>query len=145
MAIMVDESLYPFRGQLYCHMMSTLTDRTQAEQELHAFADRLGLKRGWFQGKDPRHPHYDLSPGKRAQAVKSGALEVTNRAMIFMNPFGCDIWGTADVYCCNCYWYGHHSDLPLTEDSQGDPYNVCPRCFERVFGDIAKYDGFVPF
>lgn len=42
--------------------------------ELHEMARLLGLKREWFQ-KRPNFPHYDLSPGKRAQALRLGARE----------------------------------------------------------------------
>jgi hypothetical protein len=43
--------------------------------ELHAFADRLGMKREWFQ-KHPLASHYDLTPKIRAKAVELGAAEV---------------------------------------------------------------------
>lgn len=38
-------------------------------------ADRLGLKRAWFQNRTDL-PHYDLTEGKRHQAVRMGAIEV---------------------------------------------------------------------
>lgn len=52
--------------------------------ELHRFADGLGLKREYFQlGVDkntsvynPGHDHYDLTVGKRRQAIKLGATPV---------------------------------------------------------------------
>ena len=50
------------------HMMTTDID------ELHAFAKCLGLRREWFQ--DGSVPHYDLTPRKRALAIKLGATEV---------------------------------------------------------------------
>ncbi len=43
--------------------------------ELHAFARKLGLKRTWFQDYRP-HQHYDLTAGKRGQAVGLGAVEI---------------------------------------------------------------------
>ncbi len=46
-------------------------------EELHAFAEKIGLKRGWFQGW-ARIPHYDITPGKRVKAVEAGAVEVTD-------------------------------------------------------------------
>lgn len=51
-------------------------------EELHAFADRLGLKRSWFQTKPgrPWHDHYDLTRGKREQAIRLGAVAETWRA-----------------------------------------------------------------
>ncbi len=49
--------------------------------ELHAMAQRLGLKRSWFQSKPgkPWHDHYDLTRSKRDRAVDLGAIPVTWR------------------------------------------------------------------
>jgi hypothetical protein len=47
-------------------------------EELHRFAARLGLKRAWFQGQGAV-PHYDLTAGIRARAVRLGAVEVARR------------------------------------------------------------------
>lgn len=44
-------------------------------EELHAFAKRIGMKREWFQ--DGRVPHYDLTPGRRAEAKLAGAVFVS--------------------------------------------------------------------
>ena len=41
--------------------------------ELHEFALSIGLKRAWFQNHKFQ-PHYDLTRGKRHQAVRSGAI-----------------------------------------------------------------------
>lgn len=41
--------------------------------ELHAIADKIGLKQSWFQTKNARFLHYDLVPSKRALALKHGA------------------------------------------------------------------------
>ena len=43
-------------------------------EELHEFAQRLGLKRSWFQQGSA--PHYDLSKTKRRKAVELGATEL---------------------------------------------------------------------
>lgn len=75
MSVYVDESRWLFRGQRYCHMAADTLD------ELHAMADRLGLRRQWFQDK-PGHPHYDLSPAMRQRAVALGAIEVTARQLV---------------------------------------------------------------
>ena len=52
--------------------------------ELHAFAAKLGLRRGWFQ---PHHilPHYDLTPARRVKAVALGATEVSMREYLRRN------------------------------------------------------------
>lgn len=51
------------------HMLASNLD------ELHAMAEKLGLKRAWFQGTST-FAHYDLTAGKRALAVKAGAVEI---------------------------------------------------------------------
>lgn len=53
--------------------------------ELHAMARKLGLKREWC--SDVTQPdsdllHYDLSPGKRLQALKNGAIPTSHRHMV---------------------------------------------------------------
>lgn len=57
------------------HLMADTLD------ELHGFAERLGMKREWFQGNG-RHPHYDLSPERWAEALRLGAQEVDSRELI---------------------------------------------------------------
>jgi hypothetical protein len=50
-------------------------------EELHRFAESIGLKRAWFQecksckrfGKPCVHWHYDVTESKRATALASGA------------------------------------------------------------------------
>ena len=59
------------------------------KEELHAFAVRLGLRRSYFQTcKANRlrcppqtcpHWHYDVTEGKREQALQLGALQIDNR------------------------------------------------------------------
>lgn len=56
------------KGQ-WCHMWA------DAVEELHAMADRIGMRREWFQDK-PGFPHYDLVPSKRAKAICLGAMEM---------------------------------------------------------------------
>lgn len=73
--IYVDEAVQ-YEGKRYkmCHMLSD-----DSLEELHAMADKIGLKRSWFQ----RHssPHYDLTESKRALAISMGAV-VTDSAGI---------------------------------------------------------------
>ena len=56
-----------------CHMFA------DSIPELVGFAKGIGLKESWLQGNDPdgrRIPHFDLTAGKRAQAVANGAIEI---------------------------------------------------------------------
>lgn len=77
MTVFVDEELsygWVLRGRTTksCHMFSNRTDN----EELHAVAAAIGMKRSWFQD-DPRLPHYDLTPSRRAAAIAKGAVSVT--------------------------------------------------------------------
>jgi hypothetical protein len=47
-------------------------------EELHAFAAKLGLRRSWFQPA-ASGLHYDLTASKRALAVRFGAVELEDR------------------------------------------------------------------
>ena len=73
MSIYVD-ALRRVKGRLWCHLLA------DSVEELHGFAQGVGIKRRWFQ--DHRHPHYDLSPTRRRQAVERGAIEVTTRELL---------------------------------------------------------------
>jgi len=67
--LLYDGAKPPFhRGS--CHMTADTLG------ELHAMADKIGLKRAWFQDH-PRCQHYDLTPPRRARAVAAGAIEET--------------------------------------------------------------------
>lgn len=55
-------------GHKWCHMWA------DTEEELHKMADKIGLKRSWFQNRE-RFPHYDLVPSKRRLALINGAIE----------------------------------------------------------------------
>ena len=47
-------------------------------EELHVFAEQIGMKRSWFQTHRIA-PHYDLTGTRRAVAVGLGAIEVGRR------------------------------------------------------------------
>lgn len=49
--------------------------------ELHRLAAEIGLKRKWFQ-EDEDGGHYDLTPGRRAAALKAGAVPLTQREAV---------------------------------------------------------------
>jgi hypothetical protein len=73
--VYVDEAIWSFGRMKMCHMMADTLD------ELHDFAQRLGMKREWFQNKD-RFPHYDVSKGKREQAIRMGAVPVDSHTLV---------------------------------------------------------------
>lgn len=46
--------------------------------ELHAMAERIGMRREWFQSKPgrPWHDHYDLTRERRERAIEAGAIPI---------------------------------------------------------------------
>lgn len=52
-----------------CHLTADTLD------ELHEFAKKIGLRRGWFQDRRIES-HYDLTPARRAKALRAGAVFV---------------------------------------------------------------------
>lgn len=52
----------------WCHLFAD----KESPKELHLLATMIGMRREWFQGN-----HYDLTPAKRAAAIRAGAVEVT--------------------------------------------------------------------
>lgn len=67
-------------GHQWCHLSSTPDDEDFSE--VHAFAARIGMRRGWFQGD-----HYDLVASRRAQAVRLGAAQVTRLEMAMVTLY----------------------------------------------------------
>jgi hypothetical protein len=77
MAVYVDEARWKWRGMLWCHMTADSLD------ELHAMAEKLGLKREWYQGPPKtRYGHYDTIASKRLKAIKLGAVQVDSRVIV---------------------------------------------------------------
>jgi hypothetical protein len=72
MRIYVDSAIHSWRGKLWCHMFSANID------DLHVFAERIGLRREWFQ--DPltmpkvSWPHFDCTAERRKLALQHGAI-----------------------------------------------------------------------
>ena len=78
MAVYVDPLInYGWHLGPSCHLTA------DTEEELHAFAIKIDMKRSWFQvSKGKEIPHYDLIKSKRDKAIKLGAIELTRRQMV---------------------------------------------------------------
>ena len=70
--ILVDEARWPWRGRRWAHLVSD-----ESYDELHRFAERLGLPRRIFQGD-----HYDVPTEIRVQAIRLGASAVSSRELL---------------------------------------------------------------
>lgn len=69
MTVYVDDVRHAFGRMIMCHMWA------DTEEELHAFASRLGLQRSWFQ-QPPKASwkHYDISLSVKKRALAAGAV-----------------------------------------------------------------------
>lgn len=72
MAIYVDDAFISWRNNRWCHLISD----EATDDELHAFAQKIGLKRQWYQGD-----HYDVSAGMRWTAIREGAIPIGKREL----------------------------------------------------------------
>lgn len=67
--IMVDQAIWPHKGKRWAHLISH-----ESFEELHLFAERLGLSRSRFQGD-----HYDVDTDLRDAAIDLDADSVDFR------------------------------------------------------------------
>ena len=70
--ILVDPAVWPWRGRQWAHLVSD-----QSYEELHEFAERLGIPRRAFQGD-----HYDIPAELRDEALALGAEPVSAREIV---------------------------------------------------------------
>jgi len=72
---MCDSPMGRFRRMKMSHMIADSTD------ELLEMADQIGVARKWIQKAGTPHEHFDIAKGKRAQAIKAGAVPITMRGL----------------------------------------------------------------
>lgn len=74
MTVYVDDMRLPAKvGRIQARWSHLTTDGP--DEELHAFAARIGLRRSWFQDDpDPLFRHYDVTDTKRRAAIAAGAV-----------------------------------------------------------------------
>jgi hypothetical protein len=68
--VYVDDAVTLWRGHRWAHLMADTLD------ELHAFAQRLGLRRDKFQDKTSG-AHYDVPAPLRDEAIDLGAVAIS--------------------------------------------------------------------
>ena len=72
MTVLVDAAIWPFEGRRWAHLVSDASF-----EELHEFAERLGIPRRAFQGD-----HYDGPTEYRERAIDLGAQPVASRVLV---------------------------------------------------------------
>ena len=70
--ILVDPAMWPNRGRHWAHLVSDVS-----HEELHAFAERLGLPPRAF-----HRDHYDIPAEMRDRALELGAEPVSSRELL---------------------------------------------------------------
>lgn len=75
MAVYVDDPIHPFGRMMMCHMFADTTE------ELLAMVDTIGVQRKWIQHAGTYREHFDIAKGKRALAIKAGALELNRNQL----------------------------------------------------------------
>lgn len=74
MTVYVDDMRMPARvGRLQARWSHLMAD---TDEELHAFAARLGLKRSWHQKPGTAISHYDVTDSRRQEALRLGAVPI---------------------------------------------------------------------
>jgi len=70
--VLVDAAVWRFEGRKWAHLVSDTSF-----EELHAFAEGLGIPRRAFQGD-----HYDVPTEYRERAIDLGAQPVASRELV---------------------------------------------------------------
>ncbi|CAE6967513.1 DUF4031 domain-containing protein [Paraburkholderia domus] len=94
MSVYVDDMRARVGRMVMCHMLA------DADSELHAMADHIGVARGWHQAPPAHDSHYDIALSKRAAAIAAGAIEITWRqagAMVMRRRVNGELGSPADA------------------------------------------------
>ncbi len=70
--ILIDEARWWWKGRRWCHLVSDAS-----YDELHEFAERVGVPRRGFQGD-----HYDIPEEYRPELIAAGAVQVESRELV---------------------------------------------------------------
>ncbi|GAA2114543.1 DUF4031 domain-containing protein [Streptomyces synnematoformans] len=72
MTVYVDPPTWPGHGRMWSHLVSD-----ESYEELHAFAEAMGVPRRAFD-----RDHYDIPSTRYADAVRLGAVEVGSKELL---------------------------------------------------------------
>lgn len=75
MAVYIDDCRLAWKGKQWCHMVADTVE------ELHHFAQLLGLRRDWFQDRT-MYPHYDITLNVKERALSLGAQLGDKKAIV---------------------------------------------------------------
>ncbi|WP_409471258.1 DUF4031 domain-containing protein [Streptomyces sp. HC307] len=72
MTVYIDPPTWPGHGRMWSHLISDVS-----YDELHKFAEELGVPRRAFE-----RDHYDIPSHRYAEVVRAGAVEVSSREVV---------------------------------------------------------------
>ncbi|MFC8432918.1 DUF4031 domain-containing protein [Streptomyces sp. NPDC057253] len=72
MTVYIDPPTWPGHGRMWSHLVSDTSF-----EELHSFAEELGVPRRAFE-----RDHYDIPAHRYADVVAAGAVEVSSREVV---------------------------------------------------------------
>lgn len=72
MAVLIDEPMWPQHGRMWSHLVSDTS-----LEELHSFAEAVGLPRRGFHGD-----HYDVPAEYYPEVVTRGAVPTSSRELV---------------------------------------------------------------
>jgi hypothetical protein len=72
--VYIDDANIQYRRMQMSHMIADTLE------ELHDMADKIGVRRQWFQSGS--RPHYDICKSKKGIALTFGAVQVTSRQLV---------------------------------------------------------------
>jgi hypothetical protein len=80
MTVYVDSMQAKVGRMRMCHMIA------DTDEELHAMAATIGVRRKWWQSPEKTSgSHYDICLKMRAAAIKNGAVQITVKQCAAMN------------------------------------------------------------
>lgn len=147
MTVYVDTMEARVGRMIMCHMIADTTD------ELLAMADEIGVDRHWLQDPGTCREHFDISKGKRALAIRAGAVEISQAglglklrerrplvclrcARPFVKPGGTDTAYADGTDCCCVHPIVVPADLPdvawEAQVRRAHPYGVHRTKRERL-------------
>lgn len=74
MSVYVDSAKNKYGRMQMCHMIGDTVE------ELHKMADKIQIRREWFQNNGT--PHYDICQSKRNRALRAGALVMDRKKTV---------------------------------------------------------------
>ena len=76
MSVFVDDMRAKYGRMIMCHMGADTTE------ELLEMIDKIGVQRRYIQYQGTWKEHFDISLGKKMQAIDAGAIQMTRKQFV---------------------------------------------------------------